>query len=686
MKTHRLKTEMTKPSHPNILVIMVDEMRMPRTPYEDTNGVIAELRPILGFDEDADIDHNLYSRYFPGLIALRNNAVAFRNHSAASCACNPSRAAIFTGQYSSRTGVAQTDGAFKDRNDPNFPWLAPNGTPTMGDWFRAAGYETHYFGKWHVSNPVTGSLEPYGFSDWQLSLPEAQGYGFGNLGVYRDIGFADLVTTFLDRRALGSNRTVWRSSPTYVSMPPALNGLTTNEQRPWLAVASLVNPHDITGWPLPWAQVQFPNDELAAVISIDKPLPVPGGGTPSQPPPGGTYPVPLNAGGFPTTGFSFPSPEELLAELELERTTKPIAHYESALKVGLTFRSMWPAGIREQCPLPMQWRLHTKAEQDLQHAWWLAYGNFYTWFQYLVDQQIARIMDCLEQNGLRENTVVAFCADHGEYAGVHGGMLQKWYTAYDEAIHVPFVISAPQLLPASLQVSDQVTSHVDILPTLLGIAGYGPDKHAQLAESIHGKKVDPLPGADLSPLLLNPQDPVVGPDGREREGVLFTTTDQVTAPLYTGAGPTASVRQRALNRVGDIETGGSSYLVFLDSVEQARQTFPALRPGPVCQPNTVQCVRTSTWKLARYWDASGHEGDQWELYAKGDDHEGFNLVDVDPDAEGQPSPNQERVDAFAKMGGEVTLKDVTDALPGLVELLRNKLREAGFAEDALPPA
>ena len=30
-------------------------------------------------------------------------------------------------------------------------WLDPDSVPTLGDWFRAGGYQTHYRGKWHVS-------------------------------------------------------------------------------------------------------------------------------------------------------------------------------------------------------------------------------------------------------------------------------------------------------------------------------------------------------------------------------------------------------------------------------------------------------------------------------------------------------------------------------------------------------
>ncbi len=56
------------------------------------------------------------------------------------------------------------------------PRLDPDGTPAIGDWFRAVGYTTHYFGKWHVSDPPSpGSLEPWGFSDGESSYPEPHG-------------------------------------------------------------------------------------------------------------------------------------------------------------------------------------------------------------------------------------------------------------------------------------------------------------------------------------------------------------------------------------------------------------------------------------------------------------------------------------------------------------------------------
>ncbi|PNB40493.1 sulfatase, partial [Pseudomonas sp. FW305-130] len=64
---------------------------------------------------------------------------------------------------------------------------------------------THYFGKWHISNPPDHSLDRYGFDDWEESYPEPHGAQPNNLGVYREVGFTDSACTFLRRKGLGAN-------------------------------------------------------------------------------------------------------------------------------------------------------------------------------------------------------------------------------------------------------------------------------------------------------------------------------------------------------------------------------------------------------------------------------------------------------------------------------------------------
>lgn len=123
----------TESERPNFLIFMVDEERYPPV-YE--NDALKAWR----------------LRYLKAQDVLRETGVEFRRHYAASTACCPSRSSIFTGQYPSLHGVTQTPGAAKQSYDPGMFWLDPNTVPTLGDYFRAAGYRTFYQGKWHVSD------------------------------------------------------------------------------------------------------------------------------------------------------------------------------------------------------------------------------------------------------------------------------------------------------------------------------------------------------------------------------------------------------------------------------------------------------------------------------------------------------------------------------------------------------
>src|SRR5690242_9708299 len=118
-------------TQPNVLLIMTDEERYP-PPYESAS--VREFRRTrLGARE-----------------RLRDGGVELHRHYAGSTACVPSRATLFTGQYPSLHGVTKTSGTAKQSDDPGMRWLDPNSVPTLGDWFRAGGYRSHYRGKWHV--------------------------------------------------------------------------------------------------------------------------------------------------------------------------------------------------------------------------------------------------------------------------------------------------------------------------------------------------------------------------------------------------------------------------------------------------------------------------------------------------------------------------------------------------------
>ena len=87
-----------------------------------------------------------------------------------------------------------------------------------------------------------------------------------------------------------------------------------------------------------------------------------------------------------------------------------------------------------------------------------------------IDSKIQEVFDNLDRLGLRDNTLVVVLSDHGEGFGQHPLSLSHGPMVYEEAVHVPAVISGPQL--STIQGSlDFPTSHIDIAPTVLGLLG-----------------------------------------------------------------------------------------------------------------------------------------------------------------------------------------------------------------------
>ncbi|MFC1737253.1 sulfatase [Candidatus Hydrogenedentota bacterium] len=114
-----------------------------------------------------------------------------------------------------------------------------------------------------------------------------------------------------------------------------------------------------------------------------------------------------------------------------------------------------------------------------------------------IDTEIGRIMAQLEELGLAENTVVVFIADHGEYLGAHH-LLYKATLPYEELFRVPHVWK----LPGDNEVNgpnDALVSHLDLVPTILDLAGVSQYKMTTRQNWLEDYPV--LPGKSLMPIL-----------------------------------------------------------------------------------------------------------------------------------------------------------------------------------------
>jgi arylsulfatase A len=103
--------------------------------------------------------------------------------------------------------------------------------------------------------------------------------------------------------------------------------------------------------------------------------------------------------------------------------------------------------------------------------------NFIDMVKYM-DALVGRLVDTLEANGLRDNTLIIFTGDNGTNAdlvsvldgkSIAGG---KGYT-YDHGTHVPLIANWPGHIPAG-QVNDDLIGFSDFFPTIVEAAGLPP--------------------------------------------------------------------------------------------------------------------------------------------------------------------------------------------------------------------
>jgi arylsulfatase A-like enzyme len=87
------------------------------------------------------------------------------------------------------------------------------------------------------------------------------------------------------------------------------------------------------------------------------------------------------------------------------------------------------------------------------------------------DAALGRFLDVLDDRGLLAGSLVVFTADHGESMGEHGLYFRHGDDVFQENVHVPLIVKPPAGFGEVTRRVPDVVSHVDLLPTVLEIAG-----------------------------------------------------------------------------------------------------------------------------------------------------------------------------------------------------------------------
>jgi arylsulfatase len=333
-------------------------------------------------------------------------------------------------------------------DNTNFPWISSMSTdiPTLGHMLRAAGYYTAYKGKWHLTKEFE-TVNSLGTPE-KIFTKEMDAYGFSDYFGVGDI-IAHTRGGYLHDGVISAMGVNW------------LRGhgkALAAQSKPWFLAVNLVNPHDIM-----FVNTDLPGEQVQAKNILGHIEPVPDD--------------PLYAKQWPL---------ELPRSYgqHLDAPGRPPAH-------GDYLRSH-DALVGHIANEERRWRYR---------------HNYYLNCLRDVDRSIGPLLDELEALGLAANTVIVFTADHGDLDGAHR-LHSKGATHYREQNNVPLIIAHPA--HSGGKRCKAVTTHLDIAPTLLGIAGASPEKKAAIGKGLSGK--------DLTPLLAAPEK--ASPTA-VRDGALF---------------------------------------------------------------------------------------------------------------------------------------------------------------------
>ena len=113
-----------------------------------------------------------------------------------------------------------------------------------------------------------------------------------------------------------------------------------------------------------------------------------------------------------------------------------------------------------------------RGDRDLKQA--LAY--YYALIT-LIDENIAKVLRALDEEGIRDDTLIVFSSDHGDFAGEHG-VMDKNVGIYESIQRIPMIVNYPRRFRSGA-VRDDLVESTDFLPTILETLGMPIPKTAE---------------------------------------------------------------------------------------------------------------------------------------------------------------------------------------------------------------
>ncbi|KAK8078622.1 hypothetical protein PG996_004792 [Apiospora saccharicola] len=394
----------------------------------------------------------------PHLDRLAKEGMGFNHCYVTNSICTPSRAAILCGTHNHVNGVVTLDSKINKRL-PNVAKQLRSAKLPAHEGQSKGGYQTAMIGKWHLGEGR--DHEPTGFDYWSVVPGQ---------GEYWDPQFLEP----------GGKTTRVPGYATDIITDKTLDFIRGRDKsRPFFAMCHHKAPHRSWEYDPKHKDLYKEPVRLPDTFTDD-------------------YKNRANAAKVAKMRVA----EDLTyTDLGLVQPEGPAA------EIGVKMIDRWnwvdrkvpaPVDPREMRPLicketGQSFRFETPAE--------LAEFKFQRYMQrYLrtiqsIDDNVGRLLDFLDEEGLADNTVVIYTSDQGFFLGEHGWFDKRFM--YEESFQMPFLVRYPREIRAG-SVCDDIISNVDFAPTFLDLAGYYEDLGLEGAR--------PSPG---------------GEEGRDKEWELF---------------------------------------------------------------------------------------------------------------------------------------------------------------------
>lgn len=344
----------------------------------------------------------------PNIDRLTREGVTFDRAYTTCPLCTPARGSIHTGYYPHQHGLTSNVGTY------NCAKHAIDDHPTLlSRQLIDAGYQCGFTGKWHLCPSPKGSF--FFELPIQSAFTEATDLGFQGHGLKGHGGQGynyPLYHEYLERNGLKFEKKEWTGPYNNTHSAGEITSGTESTTSHWITSDSI----DLMN--------RFADDEPFFMF--------------------------LNFWG-PHSPYLAPT-EHLDRYRDMEIPPWPNFH--------------WPS---RQIPGFHQRNIHQNLETT-PWAHWEEQLRYYYAGVSLIDEQVGRLLDHLEQSGQLDNTIIVFSSDHGESCGSHGGIVNKGFTHWEETQRVPLIIRFPDGRQAGER-CDAPVSLIDFYPTFLDWAG-----------------------------------------------------------------------------------------------------------------------------------------------------------------------------------------------------------------------